>query len=74
MKSKDIFNTLQGYDRARVALAVLLDGSDAPLYLMNDSMRGGELRAAAEGLLKFELDVRFPYLATMLRLALEEVS
>jgi hypothetical protein len=65
---------LQPYDRARVAIGVLLDGVDAPLYLLNDAARGAELREAAEELLAMELDVRFPFVGTMLRLALEEAS
>lgn len=72
MTRAKIFNGLSAYDRARVAIAVLLDGGDAPIYLMNDHTGGKELRAAAEELLSMELDVRFPYVGTMLRLALEE--
>jgi hypothetical protein len=68
------FSKLSAYDRARAALAVLLDGGDAPIYLMNDQLRGTELRAAAEELLEMELDVRYPYVGTMLRLALEEAK
>jgi hypothetical protein len=65
---------LQPYDRARVSIAVLIDGGDAPIYLLNDSVRGEELRQAAEELLAMELDVRFPFVGTMLRLALEEAG
>jgi hypothetical protein len=67
-----VFLSLKARERARVALAVLLDGGDAPLYLLNDERRGADLRRAAEELLAMELDVRFPYVGTMLRLALEE--
>ncbi len=66
------FLRLSAKDRARVAIAVLLDGGDAPFYLMNDEARGAQLRSAADELLAMELDVRFPYVGTMLRLALEE--
>jgi hypothetical protein len=66
------FLNLMPRERARVAIAVLLDGGDAPLYLVNDERRGAELRRAAEELLSMELDARFPYIGTMLRLALEE--
>jgi hypothetical protein len=72
MAKGGVFNQLAPFDRARVALAVLLDGGDAPIYLMNDQLRGAELRAAADELLGMELDVRYPYVGTMLRLALEE--
>ena len=74
MTSTAAFMRLQPYDRARVAVAVLLDGSDAPLYLVNDAVRGEQLRAAAEELLAMELDIRFPFVGTMLRLALEEAA
>ncbi|MFO0417625.1 MAG: hypothetical protein ACK5Y6_10075 [Pseudomonadota bacterium] len=74
MAKTDAFSRLSAYDRARVALAVLLDGGDAPIYLMNDQLRGADLRVAAEELLEMELDVRYPYVGTMLRLALEEAK
>jgi hypothetical protein len=74
MRESKAFVSLDAASRVRVALAVLLDGSDAPFYLVNDEKQGGELRRAAEELLSMELDVRFPYVGTMLRLALEEAS
>jgi hypothetical protein len=72
MSVTDLFLRLEPEDRVRVALAVLLDGGDAPMYLAIDSTRGAELRRAAEELLSMELDIRFPYVGTMLRLALED--
>lgn len=72
MTAASTFLRLPARERARVAIAVLLDGGDAPFYLMNDATRGSLLRAAAEELLAMELDVRFPYVGTMLRLALEQ--
>jgi hypothetical protein len=72
MTEASTFLRLPARERARVAIAVLLDGSDAPFYLMNDAERGPQLRAAADELLAMELDVRFPYVGTMLRLALEQ--
>jgi hypothetical protein len=74
MRKTNTFMRLEPYDRARVAIAVLLDGGEAPLYLLNDADRGGELREAAEELLAMELDIRFPFVGTMLRLALEEAG
>jgi hypothetical protein len=74
MSRPSSFMRLQPYDRARVSIAVLIDGGDAPIYLLNDSVRGEELRQAAEELLAMELDVRFPFVGTMLRLALEEAG
>lgn len=72
MKESSAFLRLDAASRVRVAIAVLLDGGDAPFYLMNDEKNGGEMRRAADELLAMELDVRFPYVGTMLRLALEQ--
>lgn len=72
MKEMRTFINLDAESRVRVALAVLLDGGDAPFYLVSDEHQGGVLRQAAEELLSMELDVRFPYIGTMLRLALGE--
>jgi hypothetical protein len=74
MRGANAFMRLQPYDRARVAIAVLLDGGEAPIYLLNDAEIGKELREAAEELLSMELDIRFPFVGTMLRLALEEAG
>jgi hypothetical protein len=74
MSRPNAFMRLHPYDRARVSIAVLMDGGDAPIYLLNDAVRGEELRQAAEELLAMELDVRFPFVGTMLRLALEEAA
>lgn len=72
MSKPSAFLGLNARDRARVAIAVLLDGGDAAFYLMSDETNGRDLRLAADELLAMELDVRFPYVGTMLRLALEE--
>lgn len=72
MSKTAVFLSLPARERARVALAVLLDGADAPLFLQTDERRGADLKSAAEELLAIELDARFPYVGTMLRLALEE--
>jgi len=74
MTRSSAFMRLKPLERARVAVAVLLDGGDAPIYLLNDANRGVELRAAADELLAMELDIRFPFVGTMLRLALEEAA
>lgn len=72
MKKRSLFMQLPARERAFVAIAVLLDGADAPDYVAVDEARGSALRAAAEELLALEIDVRLPYAGTMLRLALEE--
>lgn len=72
MRESSTFLKLDAASRVRVAIAVLLDGGDAPFYLMNDEKNGSEMRRAADELLAMELDVRFPYVGTMLRLALEQ--
>ena len=72
MKARRLFMELQPRERAFVAIAVLLDGADAPDFVAVDHARGPALRASAEELLALEIDVRLPYAGTMLRLALEE--
>ena len=72
MSGQSLFMTLSPRDRAFVAIAVLLDGSDAPDYVAIAAANGSTLRAAAEELLALDLDVRVPYAGTMLRFALEE--
>ena len=72
MSKSSVFLKLAPKDRIRVGIAVLLDGGEAPVYLMNDERRGGDLNAAAQELLNMELDVRFPYIGTFIRRALEE--
>ena len=74
MSGSSFFYKLDSASQVRVALAVLLDGGDAPLYLQIDEKQGSELRQAAEELLAMELDIRFPYVGTMLRLALEDIG
>jgi hypothetical protein len=72
MNKSSLFMALSPRDRAFVAIAVLLDGGDAPEYVAIDEARGPQLRAAAEELLALDLDVRLPYAGTMLRFALGE--
>lgn len=59
-------------DKALVAIAVLLDGSDAALYLENDGSNGATLAAAATALAELEPDARMPLLGTLLRMAIGE--
>jgi hypothetical protein len=65
---------LDPIDRALVAVAVLIDGSDASLYLDGDADRSQELKQAVEELCRLEIDGRLAFVGTVLRLALEEVG
>jgi hypothetical protein len=68
------FRNLPPRQRALVALAVLLDGREASLYLENDSLNGPALSRAAMDLSAFELELRVPYAGTLLRQSLREVK
>jgi hypothetical protein len=59
-------------DRALVAVAVLVDGSDSKIYLESDSEKAEQLKLAAEELCQLEIDARVAFVGTVLRLALEE--
>jgi hypothetical protein len=59
-------------DRALVAVAVLVDGSDSKIYLESDSEKAEQLKLAAEQLCELEIDARVAFVGTVLRLALEE--
>lgn len=72
--SKWAFRALTASERALVAVAVLIDGGDAATYLESDERRGEQLKAAAQELATIELDTRLPYVGTMLRMALDELS
>lgn len=74
MNSLEAFERLDVTSRIRVAIAILIDGKDGLEVLESDVFKGKELRKAGEVLLTLELDVRFPLIGTMLRLAFEEAS
>ena len=59
-------------ERALVAVAVLIDGSDSKIYLESDSEKAEQLKLAAEELCQLEIDARVAFVGTVLRLALEE--
>jgi hypothetical protein len=65
---------LDPIDRALVAVAVLIDGSDASLYLDGDVERSQDLKNAVEELCRLEIDGRLAFVGTVLRLALKEVE
>jgi hypothetical protein len=50
-----------------VAVAVLLDGVDASIFLINDSQHGKALSMAAEDLSDMDPELRMPYVGTLLR-------
>ncbi len=66
------FRALTPAARALVAVAVLLDGREAGLYLENDEQFGASLKRAADDLASLEIELRMAYVGTMLRAALEE--
>ena len=68
------FRNLSARHRALIALAVLLDGREAPNYLENDAEMGAALKRAASDLADEQVELRLPYLGTVLRKALQEIS
>ena len=65
--------SLTSRQRALVALAVLLDGREASIYLENDAINGEGLKKAALELASIEPELRMPFAGTVLREALEEL-
>jgi hypothetical protein len=68
------FHSLSAADRALVAVAVLMDGNDALVYLECDDKNGEKLRLAAQEIAALELALRMPFAGTQLRLALDEIT
>ena len=68
------FRSLSAFDRALVAMAVLFDGREAPVYLAYDASNGKGLERAAADLAEQEAELRMPYVGTLLRRALEEID
>ena len=66
------FRALSPKERALVAVAVLIDGSDSSMYLESDSENAEQLKLAADELCSLEIDARVAFVGTVLRLALEE--
>ncbi len=69
----NIFNKLEPEQQALVAIAVLLDGFDSPFFLGDDFSHQDQLRLAAEEIVKDAPQQRLPYVATLLRRALNEL-
>ena len=72
--SVNTWRTLDARDRALVAIAVLVDGNDAKVYLGGDARGAERLKAAAEELCQLEVDARLTFVGTVLRLSLEEAE
>jgi len=68
------FRTLSPHHRALVAVAVLLDGREAGIYLENDRDAGDELVRAAADLGALSPEIRMPVAGTLLRQALKELG
>ena len=68
------FRVLSAQQRALVAMAVLLDGREAAVYLKNDAVNGAGLHRAALDLASQSPDLRVPFVGTMLRIALAEME
>lgn len=68
------FRTLSPHHRALVAVAVLLDGREAGIYLENDRDAGDELVRAAADLGALAPEIRMPLAGTLLRQALKELG
>jgi hypothetical protein len=60
--------------RALVAVAVLLDGREAAVYLENDAVSGVALQRAAADLADQGLELRMPFVGSILREALGELA
>jgi hypothetical protein len=68
------YRSLSAEHRALVAVAVLLDGREAGMYLENDSVNGQGLKRAALDLASVAPELRMPLIGTLLRDALEEMK
>ena len=68
------FRALATREKALVAMAVLLDGHDAPDYLSCDKERQLALTRAAKDLVELSPELRLPLIGTLLRSALKELN
>lgn len=66
------FRQLEDSEKLLVAVAVLLDGHDAPDYLVADETRGVRLAKAAKDLAELPPDIRMPLLGTLVREIIRE--
>jgi len=63
---------LSSREQALVAVAVLIDGTEAAGVLSMDAQRGEILKTTAATFGELELDARLPFLGTLLRRSIEE--
>lgn len=68
------FRSLSPAEQALVAIAVLLDGREAGVYLEYDARNGPGLRDSAYELAESDPELRMAYISTMLRRALGEIG
>ncbi len=68
------FSNLPPRERALVAIAVLLDGLEAPEYLQSELEHRAQLVRAAADLVKLAPDLRLPFVGTLLRRSLAELE
>jgi hypothetical protein len=68
------YRSLTSHQRALVAMAVLLDGNEAANFLGLDASMGERYRLAAEELTRDELEIRLPFIGTLYREALADMS
>ena len=68
------YRSLAAHERALVAVAVLLDGREASVYLENDVQYGTALKRASADLAAMEPELRMPYVGTLLRAALQDLE
>jgi hypothetical protein len=67
------FRSLTPRQRALVAVAVLLDGREAGMYLESDAVNSAGLKRAASDLAALEPELRMPFVGSSLRSALREM-
>lgn len=67
------FRVLSARQRALVAMAVLLDGREAAVYLEKDAVDGSGLQKAAVDLASQTPELRMPFVGSLLRDALNEL-
>jgi hypothetical protein len=68
------FYKLDAEMRAQVCIAVLLDGSEAHVFLENDAVAGEQLSGLAESFAGESPEMRTQMLGTLLREALSQLS
>ncbi len=74
MADNSRFRMLSFREQAVVSVAVLLDGHDAPEYLLYDKERSNALSRAAKDLAALAPEVRMPLVGSLLRKALQELG